>query len=85
MFNGPQVEDDRVAAVAVDRWAVENIMLDRITRPADPFEGRGARRTRLRVRIEGAVALALAIIACGLAAALWMRTLAPFVGPFALG
>jgi hypothetical protein len=56
-------------------------MIDRLIGQGDPFEGRGARRTRLRIRIEGAIALALAIAACGLAAAMWLRTLAPLVGP----
>lgn len=41
----------------------------------DPFweDGKGARRRNLRVRIEGIVALALAIAACGLTAAMWIR------------
>ena len=56
-------------------------MFDRFVRPRDPFEGRGARRTRLRLQIEGVIALALAIVACGLAAALWFRTILPLVGP----
>ena len=59
-------------------------MIDRLVRPRDPFEGRGARRTRLRLQIEGLIALFLAIVACGLAAALWVRTLAP-LNPFGLG
>jgi hypothetical protein len=56
-------------------------MFDRFVPPRDPFEGRGARRTRLRLKIEGAIALTLAIAACGLAAAMWVRTILPFVGP----
>ena len=43
----------------------------------DPFEGRGAQRTRVRLRIEGVVALTLAVAAFGAAAALWIGTLAP--------
>jgi hypothetical protein len=43
----------------------------------DPFEGQGARRTHRRLRVEGLLALALAIVACGLTAAVWMRSLAP--------
>ena len=43
----------------------------------DPFEGQGARRTQRRLRIEGFIALTLAIAACGLTAALWLRALAP--------
>jgi hypothetical protein len=44
---------------------------------ADPFEGRAAKRRRLRLRIEGLVALALAIVACGLTAAFWIALLVP--------
>ena len=43
----------------------------------DPFEGHGAVRTRRRLRVEGLLALALAIVACGLTAAVWLRELAP--------
>jgi hypothetical protein len=45
--------------------------------PRDPFEGRGARRTRRRLRVEGAIALGMAIGACGLTAAVWLQILAP--------
>lgn len=51
----------------------------------DPFEGQGARRTQRRLRIEGFIALALAIGACGLTAALWLRTLAPLAKSLGLG
>ncbi len=54
-------------------------MLGRIGSPRDPFEGRGARRRHFRLRVEGVLALALAIAACGLTLALWVRTLAPLV------
>lgn len=60
-------------------------MIGHIGRPRDPFEGRGARRHHLRLRVEGFIALALAIVACGLTAALWLRTLAPFAERFGLG
>jgi hypothetical protein len=53
--------------------------------PRDPFEGQGARRTHLRQQVEGLIALALAIASCGITAALWMRTLAPFADRFGLG
>ena len=52
-------------------------MLGRIGSPRDPFEGRGVRRRQLRLRVEGLMAISMAITACGLAAALWLRTLAP--------
>ena len=60
-------------------------MIVRFRRPGDPFEGRAARRTQLRLRIEGLVALTLAIIACGLTAAAWLRILAPLAHQFGLG
>ncbi len=52
-------------------------MMRRLLRSRDPFEGRGAIRTQRRVRLEGLLALGMAIAACGMAAALWLRTLAP--------
>jgi hypothetical protein len=52
-------------------------MIGRAQLPRDPFEGSGAFRKRLRLRIEGTVAFTLAIAACGLTAALWFRALAP--------
>ncbi len=59
-------------------------MIRRIAAPGDPFEGVGARRRRLRLRIEGILALGMAILACGLTAALWIATLGPVVGSFGL-
>jgi hypothetical protein len=53
-------------------------MIGRLGIPRDPFEGRGARRRHVRVRVEGFIALGMAIGACGLTAAVWLRTLAPF-------
>ena len=48
----------------------------------DPYwdDGKGARRRQLRLRIEGFLALALALTACGLTAAMWLRQLLPVVG-----
>jgi hypothetical protein len=49
----------------------------------DPFwdDGKAARRRNLRVRVEGALALTLAIAACGLTAAMWLRqVLLPLFG-----
>jgi hypothetical protein len=54
-------------------------MIGRIGLRGDPFEGSGAYRRRLRLRAEGFVALTLAVAACGLTAAMWVRTLAPIV------
>jgi hypothetical protein len=52
----------------------------------DPFweEGKGARRTQRRVQVEGLLALAMAIVACGVTAAVWLRLLAPLADTFAL-
>jgi hypothetical protein len=55
-------------------------MIGRLVDSGDPFEGRGARRRQLRLRIEGIVALGMAIVACGLTAAVWIATLAPLAG-----
>jgi hypothetical protein len=56
-------------------------------RPRDPFwdDGRGARQTHRRVRVEGIIAMAIAIVACGLTVALWLRTLAPLAAGIGLG
>lgn len=51
-----------------------------IRRSRDPFwgdEGSGAKRTRRRVKAESAIAIVLAIAACGLIGAMWLRALAP--------
>ena len=48
----------------------------------DPWwdlEGRGARRTRLRVRAEALLAFALAVVSCGLTAAAWIRLVGPVI------
>jgi hypothetical protein len=48
----------------------------------DPFwdDGKGARRRNRRVRVEAAIALMLAIAACGLTAAMWARQVLPVLG-----
>lgn len=43
----------------------------------DVFEGGAARRRQLRLRVEGLLALGMAIVACGLTAAVWVQVLAP--------
>jgi hypothetical protein len=60
-------------------------MFGRHGSPRDPFEGTAARRTNRRLRLEGVLALALAVGACALTAAVWLRTLAPFAARFGLG
>ena len=52
-------------------------MIGHFGRTRDPFEGKGARRTQRRFRIEGLIAITMAIVACGVIAALWLMTLAP--------
>ena len=58
-------------------------------RSHDPFwdlEGRGAKRHRIRIKIVADFAFALAIVACGMTAAAWLRVLAPVIlGKFGLG
>jgi hypothetical protein len=52
-------------------------MVARFLHSSDPFEGRGARKKALRLRIEGLLALGMAITACGLTAAVWVQLLSP--------
>jgi hypothetical protein len=51
----------------------------------DPFEGSAEFHRRLRLRIEGIIALALALAACLLTGIMWLRTLAPIAHQFGLG
>jgi hypothetical protein len=64
----------------------EDPMIGRL-RTRDPWwdDGRGARKTHRRVRIEGFIALSIAIVACGVTVALWLRTLAPLANGLHLG
>ena len=61
-------------------------MIGRLRR-RDPWwdDGTGARRSHRRIRIEGFIALSIAIVACGLTVALWLRTLAPLASGIRLG
>jgi hypothetical protein len=56
-------------------------------RARDPWwdDGTGARRTHRRVRIESLIAFSIAIVACGVTAALWLRALAPLASGLGLG
>ena len=54
-------------------------MTGRLRGRDDPFEGRGAIRTRRRQRAKSLAALGLAVVAVGLTAAAWLRLLLPFV------
>jgi prepilin signal peptidase PulO-like enzyme (type II secretory pathway) len=60
-------------------------MIGRLGSPRDPFEGRGARRRDLRIRVESVLAFGMAIAACGLVAAMWLRILAPLADGLRLG
>ena len=53
----------------------------------DPWweDGQGARRDRTRQRIVGLLAFAMAIGACGLTTAVWLRTVFPILGVAGLG
>jgi hypothetical protein len=63
----------------------EGLMMLRRTRiPNDPFEGRGAKRRKLRLKVEGLIALGIAIGAVGLTTAAWLHTLAPLAGKLGL-
>ena len=64
---------------------LEEAMAGQLGRFRDPFEGRAAHRRELRLRVEGILALGLAIAACGLTAAVWVRTLAPVIALYGLG
>ena len=61
------------------------MMIGRLRGTRDPFEGRGARRTHRRLQIEGGLALAIAIAACGITVAMWLRELAPVALRLGLG
>ena len=60
-------------------------MFGRTRLSRDPFEGTGAKRLQRRQFVEGLVALALAIVACGLTTAMWLRTLEPLFRRIAIG
>ena len=85
LVNEPDPRDD--GAPSHDRRLLtpEDPMIGRLAGSRDPFEGRGARRRQLRLRIEGILALGMAIVACGLTAGLWIHTLAPLIGLFGRG
>lgn len=57
-------------------------MIAKVGRGRDPFwdDGRGARRRNLVQRTEAGLALILAIAACGLTAAMWVREFLPVLG-----
>ena len=72
LVNGTQIEGGWLP----DRHT-EDLMIGRGSVGRDPFEGKGAYRRQIRIRVESAIALALAIGACGITLAMWLRTLQP--------
>jgi hypothetical protein len=58
-------------------------------RRRDPWwdlEGKGAKRSRIRHKIMSDLAFAMAVVACGLTAAAWVRILLPvFIQKLGLG
>ncbi len=59
-----------------------------LRRGHDPFwdlEGQGAKKSRRYQRVVSDLAFALAVVACGLTAAAWLRELMPLVSRVALG
>lgn len=69
-------------ATELPRTPGEWKLIGRLGGYRDPFEGRSAHRRELRLRIEGIVALSMAIAACGLTLAVWVKTLVPLFGAF---
>jgi hypothetical protein len=73
------------ASGATDVEAGLDMIRRRVRDPWWGDEGKGAKRTRRRTQIEGLLALVLAIVACGLSAAVWLRQLAPLARQLGLG
>ena len=73
-------------AVCVTATPTEDHMHGRVRRPRDPFwdDGKGARRTYRRVKVEGLLAIVMAIVAVGVTAAVWIRLLAPLADTLVL-
>jgi hypothetical protein len=62
--------------------------MHRLRASRDPYwdvDGAAVRRERVRQRILGGAALAMAIAACGLTTAVWLRELAPLATRIGLG
>jgi hypothetical protein len=55
---------------------------------SDPWwdlDGAGVKRDRVRRRVVGGMALVIAIVACGLTSAVWLRALEPVFRQAGLG
>jgi hypothetical protein len=84
----PPRSDHRVAYQHICRICLEDDMIARLRRGADPFwdlDGAGVKRARTRRKVVGAFAFAIAIVATGLTAALWLQTLAPALHQLGIG
>jgi len=77
VFSGLRARDDSDPKNGHRAPELEGAMIRRLSISSDPFEGRHAKRRHLRIKIEGLLALAMAIVACGLTAAVWIQLLAP--------
>jgi hypothetical protein len=67
---------------------LEDDMVARLRRGTDPFwdlDGAGVKRARIKRRVVGAIALAIAIVATGLTAVAWLQTLAPALHQLGIG
>lgn len=62
-------------------------MLGRMRTVRDPWwdDGQGAKKARTRSQVTGVLAFALAIAACGLTVAAWVRTILPAIAGSPLG
>ena len=63
-------------------------MVARLRRGTDPFwdmDGAGVKRARIKRRVVGALAFAIAVVATGLTVAVWLRTLAPALHQLGIG
>jgi hypothetical protein len=85
VVNRARRRDDIGRATTAEMGMREEPMIGRLGGSRDPFEGKGAQRRQLRLRIEGILALTMALAACGLTAALWIMTLAPVARLYGLG
>jgi hypothetical protein len=67
---------------------MEDLMIARLRRGSDPYwdmDGAGVKRARIKRRIVGAAAFAIAVVATGITAAAWLRTLAPALHQLGIG
>jgi len=76
----PPVDPPRQRHPSLEEGPLPSLTMPSVGSRHDPWwdlEGAGARRTRIRKRIESLTAFVLAVAACGLAAAAWFRLIGP--------